>query len=151
MHLPAGGSALAGRDLFERLERLVRLIRRLDDPGGLSTAAALTLSCLLRDGPTSIGALAQAERVTQPNMTQLVARLERAGCVDRMVDPDDGRVVLVRITDEGREVFARRRELRARFLNHQIARLDEADRRAITAALPALDRLAALDADPANA
>ena len=59
------------------LERLVALIRWLSPPG-LSLTTAATLATLDRSGPCRLTALAAAEGVTQPAMTQLVGRLEDA-------------------------------------------------------------------------
>jgi DNA-binding MarR family transcriptional regulator len=77
-------------------------------------------------------------------MTQLVSRLERAGLAERRTDPADGRVVVVGITDTGRDLLRERREARAGRLFDLMVGLDEADRAAIMAALPAFDRLADL-------
>ena len=95
------------------LERLVGLFRSLTPPGGLSLTAAATLATLERMGPCRLTWLATREGVTQPAMTQLIARLQDAGLVGRAADPADGRVVQVRITAEGKAVLARRRAARA--------------------------------------
>src|SRR5712664_4478057 len=84
------------------LERLFGLFRSLSPPDGLSLTAAATLATLERSGPRRLTALAAREGVTQPAMTQLVARLQDAGLVRREADPTDGRVVQVRLTDQGR-------------------------------------------------
>src|ERR1700677_2151222 len=95
------------------LERILGLYRSLAEPGGLSLTAAATLDSIERFGPQRLTALAAREGVTQPAMTQLISRLEDAGQVRRESDPDDGRVVLVTITDEGRSTLAHRRDSRA--------------------------------------
>ena len=92
-----------------------------------------------------------AEGVTQPAMTQLVARLQDAGLVTRDPDPADGRVVRVSITGEGEVTLARRRAARAERLAGVLARLSPEDRAALAAALPAMDALAsARRDDPAD-
>ena len=49
--------------------------------------------------------------LTQPGMSRLIARLETAGLVERVDDPDDGRACPIRITETGaraqRQVGAR--------------------------------------------
>jgi DNA-binding MarR family transcriptional regulator len=82
-------------------------------------------------------------------MTQLVGRLERDGLVRRVPDPHDGRGVLVEATDPGREVLARVETEYSAVLDALLDRLDEPDREAIGAALPALTRLAAAADEPA--
>src|SRR5687767_4021045 len=49
--------------------------------------------------------------LTQPGMSRLIARLEGAGLVERLDDPDDGRACRIRLTEAGartqRQVGAR--------------------------------------------
>ncbi|MDT5162649.1 MAG: hypothetical protein QOC90_2959, partial [Mycobacterium sp.] len=53
------------------------------------------------DSPVRLTALATANGVSQPAMTQLVSRLEREGLATRLIDPDDGRATLVAISEAG--------------------------------------------------
>jgi DNA-binding MarR family transcriptional regulator len=125
------------------LERLLGLFRWLSPPTGLSLTAAATLATLERAGPCRLTMLADREAVTQPAMTQLVARLQEAGLVTRSADPTDGRVVQVRITGAGRAVLAERRAVRAGRLAGMLADLSAADRATLAAALPVMDTLVA--------
>ena len=127
-------------DVAAALERLFGLIRWLS-PAGLSLTAAATLATLDRSGPGRLTALAAREGVTQPAMTQLIARMTDQGLVARVADPDDGRVVHVQITDAGRELIASRRAARAGRLQDLLATLSADDREALTAALPAITAL----------
>jgi DNA-binding MarR family transcriptional regulator len=124
------------------LERLIGLFRSLSPPNGLSLTAAATLATLERSGPSRLTALAVREGVTQPAMTQLIGRLQESGLVSRDTDPADGRVVQVRLTDEGRTMLARRRAVRAERLAEILARLSPEEQTALCAALPAMDALA---------
>ena len=125
-------------------ERLYEVLRRLTPDDGMSLTAASTLRRLQRSGPHRLSDLATAERVTQPAMTQLVSRLEREGLAERRGDPADGRVVLVHLTGEGEHQVRRRRTVRARRLGDLLEQLPAADRDAVVAALPGLDRLSSL-------
>ena len=125
-----------------RIERLMGLFRSLSPPSGLSLTAAATLATLERSGPSRLTSLAVKEGVTQPAMTQLIARLQESGLVSRTADPADGRVVLVRLTDEGRATLARRRAVRAERLAEILARLSPEEQAALSAALPVMDALA---------
>jgi len=129
------------------LERLIGLFRSLSPPSGLSLTAAATLATLERSGPRRLTSLAVQEGVTQPAMTQLIARLQDSGLVCRDADPADGRVVQVRLTDQGREMLARRRAVRAERLAAILARLGAEDQAALAAALPAIDALASAQRD----
>jgi DNA-binding MarR family transcriptional regulator len=124
------------------LERLMGLFRSLTPPSGLSLTAAATLATLERSGPSRLTSLAVREGVTQPAMTQLIGRLQESGLVDRAADPTDGRVVQVRVTDEGRAMLARRRAVRAERLAEILARLSPDEQAALRATLPAMDALA---------
>jgi DNA-binding MarR family transcriptional regulator len=124
------------------IERLLGLFRSLSPASGLSLTAAATLATLERSGPCRLTWLATREGVTQPAMTQLIARLQDAGLVDREADPADGRVVQIRITAEGRAVLAHRRAVRADRLTGLLERLSPDEREALAAALPAMDALA---------
>ena len=123
------------------LERIMGLYRSLTAPDGLSLTAAATLAGIERSGPQRLTALAAREGVTQPAMTQLISRLEDAGLVRRESHPDDGRVVLVVITDEGRATLAHRRDTRAGRLAVILAQLSPEHLAALGAARPALDAL----------
>ena len=129
------------------LERLVGWLRRSTAIPGYSVTSRLTLTRLY-GGPARISDLARLEGVTQPAMTGLVNRLEGEGLVRRSADPTDARAALVALTDAGRAFVEARRAERVRVLSERVERLPAADRRAILAALPALDRLSNLP-DPA--
>ena len=129
------------------VERLIGLLRSLSPADGLSPTAAATLATLERSGPRRLTALAVQGGVTQPAMTQLIARLEDTGLVRREADPADGRVVQVRLTDQGRDTLARRRAVRAERLAVILDRISPQDRAALAAALPAIDALASAQRD----
>ncbi|MET7422017.1 MarR family transcriptional regulator [Dactylosporangium sp. NPDC005555] len=134
--------ALDAVRLSTAVERLFSLLRRELPPNDISLTAASTLRRLELEGPRRLTELAAAEGVTQPAMTQLAQRLERDGLAERAPDATDGRVVLVRVTDAGRDLLARRRAVRAAHLSALLSRLSADDEALIAAALPALERLA---------
>ena len=134
-------------------ERIVGLFRSLSPASGLSMTAAATLAGIERLGPQRLTLLAAREGVTQPAMTQLISRLEESGLVRREPSPDDGRVVMVAITEQGRATLAHRRSARTERLAGIIAQLSPDHRAALAAALPALDALASVprEDDPSRA
>jgi DNA-binding MarR family transcriptional regulator len=148
-----GLAARLATALAADLERIVGLFRSLSPPSGLSMTAAATLASIERFGPQRLTLLAAREGVTQPAMTQLISRLEEAGLMRRAASPDDGRVVLVTITDAGRATLARRRAVRAERLAGILAQLSPAHQEALASALPALDVLASIprEDDPVTA
>ena len=82
----ANGSSDGDPDLLRTVnsfDRVLRLLRRLTTPDGLSLTAASTLYRLDEFGAHRLSDLAVAEGVTQPGMTQLVSRLQRDGLAER--------------------------------------------------------------------
>jgi len=144
MEIPTA-DAQAG-EVAAGLSRLLSLIRWLGAPG-MSLTSAATLNTLEQFGPCRLTVLAAREGVTQPAMTQMVSRLAEAGLVARCADPDDGRVVHVQLTDEGRDYVARRRAYRAERLSRLYSQLSKADQDALAAALPAMNALVSLHRD----
>ena len=129
------------RGFLDTLERLVRVFQRAATAGELSLATAAVLARLVREGPLTMTALAVAESVSQPNMTQLVNRLERDGLARKTAGRADRRTVSVQVTDEGRRVVKQRRQQRAAVLREVLASLDDRDVVAVREALSALTRL----------
>ena len=128
-------------ELTAGLERLIGLFRSLSPPSGLSLTATSTLATLERSGPCRLTSLAALQGVTQPAMTQLVARLQDAGLADRAADPADGRVAQIAITRAGSALVARRRAVRADRLAGLLAQLSPEEQAALAAALPAIEAL----------
>lgn len=128
------------------MDRLAMWLRR-QAPNQVSSSTITTLDTLLARGPLRICQLAELEAISQPGMTTLVNRLEAAGQAERVPDPTDRRATLVRITDLGRTVLAQRHAARTAALQAELLRLDPADRAAMAAAVPAVQRLI----DPAHA
>jgi DNA-binding MarR family transcriptional regulator len=138
-------------EVAARLEQLIRLFRRLSPPSGLSLTAAATLATLERSGPCRLTSLAMREGVTQPAMTQLIARLQDEGLVTRDRDSADRRVVQVDITEEGRTRLSRRRAFRAERLAVLLNRLGPEQRAALAGALAVIELLVSTsDADIAE-
>jgi DNA-binding MarR family transcriptional regulator len=90
--------------------------------------------------------LAAKEGVSQPSMTQLVQRLERAGLVTRLADPDDGRACLIAITAQGQALLDERKRMRRERLAMLIATLTDEEQSALwlsaRVAFPLICRLA---------
>jgi DNA-binding MarR family transcriptional regulator len=94
------GSVDIRRGIAEALEAgAALLVRQL--AWGTSLTGRAVLASLDDDSPVRLTALATANGVSQPAMTQLVSRLEREGLATRLIDPDDGRATLVAISEAG--------------------------------------------------
>lgn len=67
----------------------------------------LVLSTLWEGDGQTIGAVAERLGLDSSNVTPLVKRMEAAGLVSRLRNPQDERQVLVHLTDAGRDMQAR--------------------------------------------
>jgi DNA-binding MarR family transcriptional regulator len=122
---------------------LGRLIRRMRSEGRIPIAQLAVLGRLDRGGPTTVSALATAERVRPQSMSQTVGELESDGLVTRRPDPTDRRQLLVELTDAGHATLADERRHREGWLARAIEEdLSAAERRAVERALEPLRRLA---------
>ncbi len=130
------------RSANDLLDLVALVIRGLSGNRDLSLTAVATLGSLAQLGPQRITTLAAAEGVSQPSMTQLVQRLEQRGLVKRESDPSDGRAALVKLTDDGKDALAARRQRNARLIAKLLTDLPETDvdalSDALTVVLPAI-------------
>jgi DNA-binding MarR family transcriptional regulator len=91
---------------------LVRWAKRADADLGVPPARLSALSVLVFGGDRTITALADAELVTLPTMSRVVAGLEEMGLARRVPNPDDARSVVIRATATGRRLMQRGRQAR---------------------------------------
>ena len=136
-----GGSQAGSAEALYGL--LATQVRRI--PRNMSLTSLSTLSTLDRTGPRRITDLAVIEGITQPSMTVLVTRLERAGLVARHSDPADGRVSRVTLTAEGLLYLKGRRSAGTDALAQLVDKLPPGEAAALAAAIPALRHLRELD------
>lgn len=95
---------------------LLRRVRAVDEQMGLTPARASALSVLVFGGQRSLTELAEAEQVSVPTMSRLVAALEREGLVRRVADVTDGRAVRLHATPKARRILRRGRARRTALL-----------------------------------
>jgi len=107
--------------LAPRAAILVRLLVRQVRSREISRTEMEVLS-ILTEGPRRITELTDLEGIAQPTMTLLVKRLHEKGWVKREGLPDDGRVVIISLTDAG---AAAQQRFRAQFLQAMRSDLQE--------------------------
>jgi len=90
--------------------RLLRYVRKEDAASGVTAAQLSALSVLAFGGPMTLSALAAAEQVKPPTMSQLVSDLERLGLVSRK--PIDRRSSEILLTRKGRALMEAGRKRR---------------------------------------
>ena len=67
-----------------------------------------------------LGALLEAVSLSQPALSRLVARLEGRGLLARSVATDDGRAIVVRLTDAGTALIDRAAAVHARAVHETL-------------------------------
>lgn len=143
--LAASGDASDSRRLTEAVTRLRRALRasiRTDYPWEtLPMAQVELLQVLAERSPARVSELATRQRLANSTVSGLVSQMITAGLVTRDVDPGERRAAAVALTDVGREQLAAWNRAHERRLDAALAALDDADRAAVRAALPALFRL----------
>ncbi len=123
-----------------RLSRRLRQERPAAD--ALTPSQLAVLATLVRCGPMTPRALANSERIKPPSATRIVSSLEEEGLVTKEQDPDDGRQVLVYLTDRALERVEASREAKNAWLIERVGRLPKEDQDRILAVAPLLNQLA---------
>jgi DNA-binding MarR family transcriptional regulator len=116
---------LVASTLLGRAARLTRLLMR----SGAHEISRTEVGVLatLSEGPRRITQLAMTEALAQPTVTQLIDKLEGRGLVARSRSEEDGRVVLVEITDPGAEALEGVRTLIRANMREALADLPDAE------------------------
>ncbi len=127
------------------LSRLARahesVVARLNEQHGLlrsETGVLITLWLAGSDAGLRPSLLAAAMEQTTGGMTATLRRLEGAGLIERMADPEDGRVLLARFTERGREVGLESFADMARWYDEALVDVDPLAREHMLAAVKGL-------------
>ena len=122
---------------------LIRRLRQSPVVSELSLPETAALARLDRSGPNTSAELARVERISPQSMGATLAGLEARGLVARAADPQDGRRVILSLTEAGRDVLRDKRDARVQQLVQALAsefsgpELDQ-----LMAVAPLIDRLA---------
>ncbi len=117
-----------------RLEQLLpRLMRRLfptdsDHAAEELPLAQLRVCSVLQHGPRSMSGLSDELGISVSAVTQLADRLEQAGMVERVPEPDDRRVRRLQLTTRGAETMQGRRRRRIGRVREAMATMSEEER-----------------------
>src|SRR5205807_4800056 len=96
------------------LPKLMRRLFTLDPshPANELPVAQLRVCTILQSGTRTVSAIGEELRISVSAATQIADRLEKAGLVERVAEPDDRRMKKVQLTAHGTEVMRSRRERR---------------------------------------
>lgn len=139
---PARSQAGLASALRVSVMRLARRLRNEREDASLTLNQISAMGALARLGPITLGELAAAERIQPPSMTRIVSALEERGLAAREPDANDRRLVIVRLTDEGKAMLAADRRRRDAWLNQRLRELTPDEREALRRAVPVLEKLA---------
>jgi DNA-binding MarR family transcriptional regulator len=129
-------------ELLPRAALLTRLLfRQLD---GELSRTELGLLRTLSDGPRRITELAELEGLAQPTITILIKQLEQQGLVRRERRSDDGRVVLVDLTESGSAALEDYREQVSAAIGVYLTEISDEQVDELVAATATLAQLVAL-------
>ncbi|MBI2864382.1 MAG: MarR family transcriptional regulator [Chloroflexi bacterium] len=132
---------LFGEVLMHSLPQDMEAMLKLD----LTMPQLKVLMVLLHGGPASVGALASALRVTLPTMTGILDRLVEHGMVQRYESPEDRRLVMNRLTDEGAAAAGKLRQVRLTQASNILRRLPIEDLEKLANSLEKLRSAAELE------
>lgn len=143
---PDPATAALAHDLRIACMRVARRVRFDAD----NTIAPHHFSVLVRlhEQPRTLGELAAIEQVSAPSMSRSVGQLAELGYVERAPDPDDGRLVRLSLTADGRRVLEREREHRDAWMAARLEGLSERDRTLLRRATDLVEGI--LEADRAQ-
>ncbi len=125
--------------VHEAFSRLARRLRALEFPYGLTNERLSTLATIAAHESISVSALAEAEIVSLPTMSRMIAKLDADGFVKRRDDKLDSRGVLVSTTDKGRRAYQRATQQSLSHLQGTLSTLKPEQLAAIRTLLSTLD------------
>jgi DNA-binding MarR family transcriptional regulator len=123
-----------------RLARRMRTQRAVDS---MSDGQFAVLAGLFVHGPHTLTELADRERVSAPAMNRTVNCLQDAGYISRSADENDGRKVVIDLTDEGRAVVDETARRRDAWVEEALAEIDPDEREILAKAAAIMQRMVA--------
>lgn len=122
---------------------LVRKLRQAHLPGELTIAETSALSRLDRGGPATSSDMAKQDRISPQSMGATLSALEGRGLVQRAADPQDGRQIVLSLSNSGRQTLRDKRSARTAQLAQALqASFTQPELDVLAAAAPLLERLA---------
>ncbi|MFF7140738.1 MarR family winged helix-turn-helix transcriptional regulator [Streptomyces nodosus] len=130
--------------LLAGISALVRRVRQVPVDGGLTMPERTALSHLDRSGPTTSSALARQAQITAQAMGATLGALRARGLVERHPDPNDGRRMVLSVTDAGLQALKDKRNARAELIARSLTggAFTPAELEQLASAAPLLERLA---------
>ncbi|WP_435528025.1 MarR family winged helix-turn-helix transcriptional regulator [Microbacterium aurantiacum] len=123
--------------------RLARRMRTQRADDSMSDGQFGVLAALWVHGDHTLGELADRERVSAPSMNRTVNCLQDAGYIGRSADENDGRKVVISLTDAGRAVVDETARRRDAWVESALEDLTAEERNTLARAAEIMGRMAA--------
>lgn len=132
--------------LADAVEHLITVIMRRrralgHEPSPLTATQGIALSTVARARRLRLGALGEELGTTDATASRTVDALEALGLVERDADPQDGRGVVIAITEEGRRLWKQRHRRFVILMGALVSDLDPADQERFVRLLTDLNEL----------
>jgi DNA-binding MarR family transcriptional regulator len=120
-------------DLEHEVSVMVRRIRRVIHDRAravhpdLAPASYLMLTYVAEKGPLRASEMVQEFDIDKGAISRQVTHLTDLGLLDRVIDPDDGRAMLVSLSEEGRRRLVEVAQQRRRWLDEQLGDWSDAE------------------------
>ncbi|MER6560513.1 MarR family transcriptional regulator [Streptomyces sp. NPDC001027] len=121
--------------------QLARRLRQVDNADVLTPSQSSVLGRLRREGPATQAELAAAEHVRPQSMAAILAALDELGHLERTRDPNDGRRVVVSLSDLGEKTVSGLNQHREEWLALALSDFTPAELDLVNRALPLIRRL----------
>ena len=124
------------------IQRLARRIRSMQGDESVTEGQRAVLFALSHLGPQTLGSLSAHERVTPPSMNRTINALVEAQLVTRVASADDGRKVVIDLSESGKTFIRDTKRKRDAWFTKQLAKLTPEQRAIIDSAVPILREIA---------
>ena len=121
--------------------RVARELRKETEQFGVTSRQATLLAVVKASPGLTLRALAEAEAISAPALSEQVDRLERAGLLRRLRSEVDRRRVGIELTPDGERLLRSIRERRTAWLAERLSALEPEALRAIESAIRPLQEL----------
>ncbi|MHB8244103.1 MAG: MarR family winged helix-turn-helix transcriptional regulator [Acidimicrobiales bacterium] len=121
--------------------RMARRLRPTAAAGSLTATEVDVLVAAERLGPVRLSDLAAFTGLNPTMLSRLVPKLEELGLIHRLADETDRRACLVEAGAKGRRLLEKVRTERTDALSKVLSQLDQTQRQALAAALPAVEEI----------
>lgn len=127
--------------LRKSINRLARQLHAHPSSEGLTPTQASVLGLIAGYGSFSLSEIAEIEDLNPTMLSRIVAHLESRDLIQRLPDPDDGRVVRVSITEQGAGVHEKIKDERTELIYKCTTHLTPRQTAALVRAIPSLEAL----------